>query len=338
MKKRILGRTGLEVSELIFGGGWVGGILINADDDTRRKAISRALQAGINWIDTAPSYGQGRSEEALGWLLKEVEQNSKLTTPYLSTKVSIDTDNMDDIAGQVQRSIEGSLTRLNRDSVDLVFLHNRIEGETGGRALSLEQLLGRGGAAEALEGLRDQGLARHIGITASGSIRHCCEAAASGRFDAAQVYYNMLNSSAARASMPAEWTGHDFSGLMDACKAADCGIVVIRALAAGVLATDARHGREVVMTQNSEIANEELRAGAAMAALGLNDAGMTPYGTRSQAALRFVLANDLVTCAEVGLAELDHLEQAIGAAEMGPLPQEALDRLERLYERNFDLI
>ena len=62
MRYRPFGRTGLQVSELVFGGGWVGGILIHQDDATKRAAIERALEAGINWIDTAPSYGDGKSE------------------------------------------------------------------------------------------------------------------------------------------------------------------------------------------------------------------------------------------------------------------------------------
>ena len=85
MKYRKFGRTGLEISEIVFGGGKVGGILIDADDDTRRKAIRRALDAGINWIDTAAQYGEGRSETALGWLLGEIDDQ-----PYLSTKFRID--------------------------------------------------------------------------------------------------------------------------------------------------------------------------------------------------------------------------------------------------------
>ena len=85
MRYRPFGKTGLEVSELVFGGGWVGGILIHQDDATKLQAIRRALEGGINWIDTAPSYGAGKSEEALGWLLKEVDQQ-----PYLSTKVGLD--------------------------------------------------------------------------------------------------------------------------------------------------------------------------------------------------------------------------------------------------------
>ena len=59
MRYRPFGRTGLEVSELVFGGGWVGGLLIHQDEASKLNATRRALDAGINWIDTAPSYGAG---------------------------------------------------------------------------------------------------------------------------------------------------------------------------------------------------------------------------------------------------------------------------------------
>ena len=58
---------------------------MHQDDETKRLAIRRALDAGINFIDTAPSYGDGDSERALGWLLKEVAD-----TPYSSTNVKIE--------------------------------------------------------------------------------------------------------------------------------------------------------------------------------------------------------------------------------------------------------
>ena len=57
MRYRAFGTTGLEVSEIVFGGGAVGGLLIDQDDDTRRRAIRRALDTGINWMDIAPSSG-----------------------------------------------------------------------------------------------------------------------------------------------------------------------------------------------------------------------------------------------------------------------------------------
>ena len=60
MRYRAFGRTGLQVSELVFGGGFVGGILIHADDDTKLAALRCGLDGGMNWIDTAPSYGDGK--------------------------------------------------------------------------------------------------------------------------------------------------------------------------------------------------------------------------------------------------------------------------------------
>ena len=82
LKRRPFGNTGLEVSELILGAGYVGGIVIHADDGTRRTLMRRLIESGINWIDTAESYGQGASEEALGWLLAEMPENNR---PYISS-------------------------------------------------------------------------------------------------------------------------------------------------------------------------------------------------------------------------------------------------------------
>ena len=154
MKKRRFGRTGLQVSEVVLGAGFVGGLFVLADDDTRRRVLRRALDASINWIDTAPLYGQGRSEEALGWLLPEVKEK-----PYLSTKVRVDFGKPD-LPGQVEHSMHESLKRLKRDSVDLLQLHNAID------ASNVEQVLG--GALEGLERMRAQKLTRFVGLTALG--------------------------------------------------------------------------------------------------------------------------------------------------------------------------
>jgi L-galactose dehydrogenase/L-glyceraldehyde 3-phosphate reductase len=324
MRYRTFGRTGIEVSELVFGGGWVGGLLIDQDDDTKLRTLRRAMAAGINWIDTAPSYGQTRSEQALGWLLKEIDGS-----PHLSTKVRLDTARLDDIAGQVERSIHASLQRLGRQSVDVLLLHNPIEPSATDGSVTVDQVLGAGGAADALERMRAQGLTRHIGFTALGDTASCTRVVASGRFDAAQVYYNVLNPSAARATMPARWSGQDFGGLIAACKAQGTAVMAIRVFAAGVLATDVRHGREIVVTQATDVPTEERRARAVFAALG--DA----YGTRAQTALRFVLSNPDVSCAVFGLAQPAHLEEALAGAGLGPLPQAALDAVDRVHAAGF---
>jgi D-threo-aldose 1-dehydrogenase len=324
MRKRRFGRTGLQVSELAFGGGYVGGLLILADDDTRRRALARAFQAGINWIDTAPLYGQGRSEEALGWLLAEFKER-----PYLSTKVNLDPAQLTDIPGEIERSVRASLKRLRRDSVDLLQLHNPIAARpvTGAlRTIGLDDALR---AADGLERMKSQGLTRFIGLTALGETPAVIRAIDSGRFDSAQVYYNLLNPSAARP-MPAGWTGHHFSGVVAACKRHDTAVMCIRALASGVLASDERHGREVAVTESADLGTEQRRAASVFEVL------QEGYGTRAQTAVRFALANPDLACVVVGLAELRHLEEAIAAETLGPLPAEAIARLEAVYARGFE--
>ncbi len=319
MRTRRFGRTGLRVSELVFGGGYVGGILIDADDETKHAAVQRALWAGVNWIDTAPAYGNGKSEQALGWILREVEQE-----PYLSTKVMIDPARLDDIPGQVEESVAASLTRLGRDRVDLLQLHNPL----GAGGLEVSHVLKDGGVAEALEDMRAQGLTDFIGLTALGEVGAIHEALDSRRFDSAQVYYNMINPSAAH-HLPAGWSGHDFAGIVDTCLTHGVAMMAIRVLAAGVLASDNRHGREIVLTEGSEIPMEERRAETVFDALGQSG------GTRAQTAVRFALSNPDLSCAVIGLAEIAHLDEALDAQELGPLPNEALAELNRLYDTDF---
>lgn len=300
--------------------------MVLADEDTRRRVLRRALDAGINWIDTAPLYGQGRSEEAIGALLAEIAE-----PPYLSTKVRLDLDALSDIPGAIERSVHESLRRLRRDSVDLIQLHNQIGTRQGSGvlgAISIEDVLRKGGVADGLERVRKQGLTRYIGLTALGEATAIVRALHSGRFDSAQVYYNLLNPSAARA-MPPRWSGHDFSGVCAACARHDVAMMGIRVFASGVLATDLRHGREVVLTENSELAIETQRAHAALNALGAG------HGTRAQTAVRFALANSDFACFVVGIGEPSHLDEVIEAQSRGPLAPEVVARLEPVYARDF---
>jgi len=191
-----------------------------------------------------------------------------------------------------------------------------------------DHVLRTDGVADALERAREQRLTRHIGFTALGDATSCRQLIDSGRFDAAQVYYNLLNPSAARR-MPGRWTGQDFGGLIAACKTQGTAVMAIRVFAAGVLATDLRHGREVMITSATDVAAEEGRARAAFAALG------NAYGTRAQTALRFALTNPDVSCAIIGLAEPAHLEEALSGETLGPLPQPALEALEQVYAAGF---
>ena len=87
MQKRGFGRTGLQVPVLTYGGGWVGGFIIRAEIEAREKVLNRALEAGIDWIDTAAAYGNGASETVLGEWLPKVPKDKR---PRISTKFNID--------------------------------------------------------------------------------------------------------------------------------------------------------------------------------------------------------------------------------------------------------
>jgi L-glyceraldehyde 3-phosphate reductase len=321
MKYRRLGRTGLKVSEVGFGCGRTGGILLDGTMEERRAALRKALDGGINWFDTAEAYG---SEPALGELLKEVEE-----TPHVSTKVTLD-PGAPDLAGQVEEHLDGCLGRLQRDFVDLAQLHNRIDptADAGPRAVTVEQVLGPGGIAEGLEKVRADGRCRAIGFTSLGEVPSILQVIESGRFDSTQIFYNMINPSAARP-MPAAWTGQNLYGLIDACKAQDMGIIGIRVLVGGIIAADMADRRVSMMTKETDKETEIIKGAAILDELG---GGL---GTGAQLGLRFALSCADMSLALVGIGAPEHVDAALAASDMGPLPDEAIEKLEGLYETDF---
>ncbi len=323
MQRRPFGRTGLEVPALTFGGGWVGGLLIRGSEQEREGVLNQALAAGIDWVDTAALYGNGVSETVIGQWLPTVPKEKR---PRISTKFNIDTS-AGDFAGQIERSVGVSLQRLGLPSVPLLILHSRVvdaaNAARDNRCFSPQQVLGPGGIADIMDKLRAQGLCDWIGLTGLGDPAPLHQVIDSGRFDVAQIYYNLLNPTAMTAAGPG-WNSTDFNGLLHRCAAQSMGVMGIRVFAGGHLASSERHGREVAITANAENAAEEARAKAALAVLG------SQHGSGAQAALRFGLACPLLSTIVVGIGETWHLEEALKAAEMGPLPQSAIHALEDL--------
>ncbi len=153
-----LGGTGLQITRVGFGawaiggGGWEFG-WGPQDDDESIAAIHRALELGVNWIDTAAAYGFGRSERVVGRALRGLSEQ-----PYVFTKASL----LDDGTRHVQHSLkrdsilreaEGSLDRLGVDAIDLYQIHWPVPWE------DIEE----GWAAMAE--LKERGLVRHIGVS-----------------------------------------------------------------------------------------------------------------------------------------------------------------------------
>jgi D-threo-aldose 1-dehydrogenase len=323
MRKSLLGRTRLEISEIAFGGGITGGILINASEATRWSALQRAVAGGINWIDTAPLYGNGTSEQTIGRHLSALSPR-----PHVSTKVRLEGDDMADIAGAIERSLEQSLKRLQLERVALLQLHNQIGTGVGDRPTLPPRLI-LGAVADTFDRLKEQGLIQASGISAVGSTSACLEVIESGRFDAAQIYYNAINPSAAWSRTAAEWKGQAFCGIIAACGRLNMGMLAIRVLAGGPLAGPRRPDRLAVMTSDTDLDNEVRCAAAVRAALGAS------HGTPAQVALRFTLGNRDLSSRVIGITELAQLDEALAAVERGPLPPDAVAKLDQLWATDF---
>jgi aryl-alcohol dehydrogenase-like predicted oxidoreductase len=158
IKTTELGTAGLEITRVGFGawaiggGGWEFG-WGPQDDDESIEAIHRALELGINWIDTAAAYGFGHSEQVVGRALEELEER-----PYVFTKASL-------LEGPGRRAVhslerdsilreaEASLERLGVDAIDLYQIHWPIPDE------DIEE------GWSALAELKERGLVRHIGVS-----------------------------------------------------------------------------------------------------------------------------------------------------------------------------
>lgn len=324
MRLRKLGRTGLEISEIVFGAGAVGGAVFRGEREQRLETVRRALESGVNWIDTAPGYGNGESESNLGWILPELAAR-----PHLSTKVRLAPADLDDIHGAVERSLRASLDRLGVGHVDLLQLHNQVgaaRDEASGR-LAIGDVLGRGGVADAVDAVRSVGRASHIGFTALGQVDVLHEIVASGRFDTAQVYHNILNPSATRA-VPRGFSAVDYKELARACGEHGLGVLNIRVLAAGALGGHQPRGR--ALSRGSEPERDAKRASLVAADLE-NEPGSLP-----QKAIRFALGQPGISGVLVGFSNPGHVDDAVAATELPPLGPDAMTRLESLYASDFE--
>jgi aryl-alcohol dehydrogenase-like predicted oxidoreductase len=316
VESRSLGKTGLTVSALGFGCGNVGGLIIRGTPAERERGVARAMELGVNYFDTAPSYGDGESERNLGQVLKALRARV-----YVGTKFRLDARDLVDIPAAIGRSLDASLRRLGMERVDLLQLHNRIEPARGAGALSLADVLGE--VVPTVQKLRQQGKVGFCGITALGETAALHRALDSGALDTAQVCYNLLN--------PSGFPAQDFAGLLARARQRNMGVIVIRALAAGALSgVETRHPVAVPSVDPIATAPDYRTDVARAQLLG----ALVREGHASsliEASLRLAVGSDAVSTVLVGYSSIEHLEEAAAAVNKGPLPRPALDRLASLW-------
>jgi aryl-alcohol dehydrogenase-like predicted oxidoreductase len=317
MQQRTLGKTGLEVSVLTLGGGGIGMVWGPTTDEECIETVKAAVASGVNLLDLAPVYGKGKSEEIVGHAWRDLP-----TKPLIATKVFVMPDERKDIAGAVQRSLEGSLKRLGLSHVDVFQLHNQIEPQEpiAPRRLTLREVIGVGGVLEAMQRLKDTGVVKALGCT--GIARHDVvrELFADGRVDTVQLVTNILCSEGemgARGDAPYR----DHLEMVRLAQAAGLGVFGIRPYAAGSLTTaiDRTLPPEHPVVRDFALAQQHLGFLATETAASL-----------SVAAMRYALSLPGVSTVVTGAKNRTELAEAIAAVTAGPLPAATMDRIATL--------
>ncbi|CAI8012930.1 L-galactose dehydrogenase [Geodia barretti] len=316
-----MGRTGLTVSRAGFGGGGIGQVWGPTDEQEAIASVHRALELGITFFDVAPGYGDGKAEEALG---KALEGRSEPVV--VATKVRLLADEMDDVAGAVQRSVDISLRRLRRDSVDVLHVHNRFTERRGEvpNSLSADDVLGP--VLDAYRAVQRAGKTRFIGLSAMDhhlpTMRRILEA---NEYDTVLAYYNLLNRTAMELP-PSGVELFDNGQIIPLARSLDMGVIGIRSHAAGAL-TD---GLDRPPRPGDALMQKDL---ASAQKLGFLLDG--PIRTLSQAAMVFCLMNPDIHSTVPGVKNRAEAEETATCVDLPPIPPEHLARLQQLYENDF---
>ena len=320
MRYRLLGRTGIEVSEIGFGGWTIGGAMdargipigfANVNDADSLAAIRRARELGVTFFDTADVYGYGRSETLLGMALSRHRSSVVLATKVGAVRTAAGDFRNDFSKRHIFSAIDGSLRRLRTDCIDLYQAHNP----------SID-VLRREEIQEAMELLQERGKIRFWGISIARP-EHGLEIIAQGWGYSLQVLFNVLNQAPARELFPlAVQKGF--------------GIIARVPLASGLLTGKYRPDstfppddvRQNFLTPRrlSEVLE---RVDEARGILG------GTVRTLAEGALRFVLSHEAVSSTIPGARNAHQVELNVTAAGHS-LPAELVHRLtERLGDYDF---
>jgi aryl-alcohol dehydrogenase-like predicted oxidoreductase len=284
LHRRRLGNTGLEVGEIGFGA-WQLGDRRDweaMDEDTAATLVEAALAGGVDLFDTAPNYGDGRSEEILGEVLQGRHDKVVLVSKFGHTPAGP----KDFSVSWLRPSVEASLARLRTDRLDVLLLHNPPTALYAGT----DPLW------EALEGLRAEGLIRHYGasLDTAEEIESCLANTGS---EVLEVLFNVLHQDARRA--------------FAAVRARDAGILVKIPLDSGWLSGRYRAGSRFTGVRARWSPEEIARRAELVAQVdGLTDDG-TPLARR---ALAFVLSYPEVGCVLPGMRTPSQLRGNLAAA------------------------
>ena len=297
MKTRVLGRTGIEVSELALGGLFVS--RVGGDFEQGRKAILRAFELGVNYVDTAPGYAD--SEAVIGRVLPEIDRPFVLSTKLGGRPQPFLPQDRDCLMA----SIEESLRLLHRETVDILMIH---EPDRPGQYDWWPDLdTYEAPVLTLLEDLKRQGLVRFTGLGGT-TAYEIVPIMRTGRFDVVLTAFNYS----------LLWREAEIAVLPTAIELG-MGIVIGSPLQQGALA---RRYPEVT-TGARWLSPPRQKQFQALYDLA-EDLGMALPAL----ALRFVLSNPRISCTLMGARSESEVEQNVAAADAGALAPDVVARID----------
>ena len=313
METRKFGKTDMEITPIGFGSWAIGGNAWGPQDDEEAVgAIRRALDLGINWIDTAAVYGFGHSEELVARALKGVSER-----PYVFTKCSLVWDenaNVENVLEKdsVKRECEDSLRRLQADVIDLYQIHWPNPEE------DIEE------GWSALAELKEEGKVRHIGVS-NFNVEQMERAQEIAPVETLQPPYNLIDRNIEEEILPY-------------CGERDIGVIVYSPMKSGLLTGKMTPERVQNLPSDDwrrdapEFNEPRLSRNLELVGL-LEEIGEEHGRSPAEVAIAWTLRHPAVTAAIVGGRRPDQVDGIIGAAELR-LSEDELERIERLLDEN----
>jgi len=320
MQYRPLGRTGWNVSEISFGAWAIGGAWGDVSDDDSIRALHRAIERGVNFIDTADVYGDGRSER----LIAKVRAERPRDTIYVASKAGrrlptqvTEGYNRENLSAWVDRSLKN----LAVDAIDLLQLH-----------CPPTEVYYRPEVFGILDDLVRAGKVRFYGVSVE-KVEEGLKAMEFPNVQSVQIIFNAFRHRPAERFLPM-------------AKERRVGVLARVPLASGLLS-----GKMTPQTtfatddhRNFNRHGEAFDAGETFSGLGdhMDDAfgavdelkALVPPGaTLAQFALRWILMFDAVTCAIPGAKRPEQADQNVAAADLPPLTPEQMARVREVYDR-----
>ena len=313
------GKTGMEITPIGFGSWAIGGSGWAAawgpqDDEEAVGAIRRAVELGMNWVDTAAVYGLGHSEELVAQALKGIPESER---PYVFTKCSLVWDDNGEVHNvlekdSVKRECEESLQRLQTDVIDLYQIHWPNPDE------DIEE------GWEAMAELKDEGKVRHIGVS-NFDLSQMERIGEIAPVETLQPPYNMLNRGVEEEILPY-------------CGENDIGVIAYSPMRSGLLTGKMTPERVANLPSDDWRRNaddfQEPRLSRNLALVGLlEEIGREHGRSPGEVAIAWTLRHPAVTAAIVGGRRPDQVDGIIGAAELR-LSEDELDRIETFLTEN----